>query len=337
MKSIKVLISLFFISHLYAQKSDFGSINFNKADSIAMAYKNSDLSNLPLLAFNLTHTLKTETEKFRAIYFWVSNNIANDYNLLEVQERKLYRFRNKPLKLKQWNKRFKPGLFRSLLKHNKTICTAYAYLLKELCYFANLKCEMIHGYGRTSQTDITDFESPNHSWNAVLLDEKWYLADATWASGKQDLTTMDFSFNYCDGYFLTAPKLFAKTHYPLDEKWLLLGNETYTFNSFLNEPVLYRSGYEKLDNLVSPKKMHSYLSTKDNAVFKFNLNKGAKTTDFYLITNNGSQSERILVKNVVMAKKVVTLKHKFKTPGFYNVHLFIKNDLVATYTFKVRK
>jgi len=336
MKSIKVLISLFFISHAVAQQTDFNHINFFKADSIAMVYKNNDLSNLPLLAFNLTHTLKTDAEKFRAIYFWISNNIANDYNLLEVQERKLYRFRNKPIKLKQWNKRFKPTLFKALLKHNKTICTGYAYLLKELCYFANLKCEMIHGFGRTSQTDITDFESPNHSWNAVLLNEKWYLVDATWASGQQNFDNDDFGFNYNDGYFLTDPKLFAKNHYPLDEKWLLLGNETYTFNMFLNEPVIYRSGYNKLENHVFPAKMHHFMTKQDELKIIYNFKNETFEKDIYLLIDNGYTSTKTTPKNIETTNSETILTHQFSKTGFYDVHVFIENNLVATYTYKVR-
>ncbi|WP_375238495.1 transglutaminase domain-containing protein [Aurantibacter sp.] len=336
MKLLKLFISLFFICQLQAQKSDFIHLDFTKADSVAMAYKNNDIKNLPKLAYNLTNNLETNAEKFRAIYFWVATNIANDYDLQDLHDAKLNRFKSNSIKLNKWIKTFKPKLFKNLLKHNKTICTGYAYIIKELCYFANLKCKIIHGFGRSSLTDVENFNTPNHSWNAVFLNNKWYLVDVTWASGTQDLITMDFRFNYSDGYFFTEPKLFAKTHYPLDKKWLLLGNETYTFNFFLNEAIIYRNGYEKLNQLISPKQMHSYLSTKDDAIFKFTLNKNTTKADFYLVVDNGYQSERTQVKPILIENNKITLKHKFKTPGFYDVHLFIKNDLVATYTFKVR-
>ena len=68
----------------HAQKSDFKQISFKKADSIAFAFKNEGLDNMPQLAYKLTSGLSTDVERFRAIYKWVCANIANDLSLIHI-------------------------------------------------------------------------------------------------------------------------------------------------------------------------------------------------------------------------------------------------------------
>ena len=63
------------------------------------------------------------------------------------------------------------------------MCTGYAYLIKEMCFIADLDCEIIDGYARAFDANVNGLESLNHSWNAVKLNNKWYLCDATWSSG----------------------------------------------------------------------------------------------------------------------------------------------------------
>ena len=63
---------------------------------------------------------------------------------------------------------------------------------------------------------------PNHSWNAVKLNNKWYLCDATWSAGYTDMSTFLFEYEFDNSFFLMEPKRFSKTHQPVDEKWTLL-------------------------------------------------------------------------------------------------------------------
>ena len=88
MKSM-LSIALFFTAfQSHAQISDFDSINFQKADRIALECKKDGLNTMPELVYKLTSQLTTDVEKFRAIYRWVCGNIANDYRLYEKNARK---------------------------------------------------------------------------------------------------------------------------------------------------------------------------------------------------------------------------------------------------------
>lgn len=335
MKQLLYFTLLLYISFTQAQITDFKTIDLKRADKLALKYQGEDLSNLPRLSYNLTHGLTTDVEKFRAIYKWVCTNIENDFDLSDLNESQRYRFKNDSLKLRHWNNQMNTKLFKTLSKNKSTVCTGYAYLIKELCLLANLKCVIVNGYGKLSSTDITNFNSPNHSWNAVLLNNKWYLVDATWSSGKQNEETLDFEFDYSDGYFLTHPKLFAVNHYPLNKKWLLLGQETYTFNRFLNAPIIYKNGFNSLNEHQYPKQLHTNIKTQNSTSLQYVFKQPIAKKDISVVIDNGYNYKKIKTKITTGYNNHLKVDFKFDTKGFYDVHLKYKNKYLATYTYNV--
>ncbi len=336
MKAVRYLFLFIFVLQSNAQISDFDHINFRKADSIALACKNEDLGNLPQLSHRLTSSLNTDVERFRAIYKWVCSNIANDYNLYSKNKRKRKKFENDQDKLHAWNEHIKKEIFRKLLKRKKTICTGYAYLIKELSDLADLDCEIVHGYGKTSTTDIDKLNTPNHSWNAIKLDEKWYLCDPTWASGIPNPKTNMFTFEYNNGYFLTNPQLFAINHHPINSKWQLLEEEKPSFETFLEAPIIYGKAYTNLSFHHMPEKMHNTIQRNEKVSFKYQLLKSADVEDINLLIDNGFNDKRIQPTDTSIKNQQLTFDHQFESTGFYDVHLYIGNDLISTYTFRVK-
>jgi transglutaminase/protease-like cytokinesis protein 3 len=200
-----------------AQISDFEDADFKKADSMARSYPHHSLYDLKALADKLTVSLNRDEEKFRAIYTWVCLNIKNDYELYSINKHQ-HVVRKSKAELDAWYKEFSKVMFQRLLHERKTICTGYAYLVKELSTQIGISCIAVDGYGLTSGTKV---KYPNHTWNAVNLNGKWYLCDPTWSSGKIDSESKQFVNRYNDSFFLTDPKIFNRNHYPLDEKWKL--------------------------------------------------------------------------------------------------------------------
>ena len=319
-----------------AQISDFDTIDFQKADRIALEYNNEGLQNLPKLSHQLTSKLTTDVEKFRAIFTWVCANVANDYGLYEKNMRKRRRFKNDSLKLSDWNTDFRKLSFQKLLEDQKTICTGYAYLVNELSRLANINCEIIHGFAKTSTIDTDELDVPNHSWNAVELNGKWYLCDPTWASGTPNSSTNQFEFNYNDGFFLSNPRLFAINHYPVEKKWLLLNDQDSSFEAFIDAPVLYGKAYANLDVYNEPKKMHNTVLKNETIVFKLQLNKPTNIEDISLLVDNGSSSRTIHPESTSIKDQTLTVEYKFERSGFYDVHLLIRTDMISTHTFKVK-
>jgi len=196
---------------LQAQIADFHDTDFSKADSVAALYPGHSLSDLNALASKLTLTLPTEQEKFRAIYRWVCTNIESDYTLFGEYKRTSAKLRDAGAR-KNWNRNFARRVYATLLREHKTICTGYAYLVRELAICAGLECGIVHGFTKTSKTKKNNSANPNHSWNTVLLNGKWYSCDPTWSSGQINGQTRKFIKNYNDRYFLPDPSAFAQTH-----------------------------------------------------------------------------------------------------------------------------
>lgn len=336
MAKIKILFLFLIANVCFGQKSDFKHINFTKADSIAKAYKSKRLLGLNKITFDLTKDLETDVEKLRAIYIWICNNVANDFKLYSLNERKRNRFAKDSIKLQNWNSKFKKKLFKKLLKKKRTICTGYAYLLKEMCNIVDIKSKMVNGFGKTSSVDFENLNMPNHTWNIVKLNNKWYLCDPTWSTGISFPEEGRFQFTYNDGYFLTNPKLFILNHFPIEQQFSLLGQETPSLQDFTEAPLVYGAAYLVLKEHILPKKMHHTIKKGSTFTFKYQLKEKVSVNKVKLsyFTNN---SETILNPEIHQNDDFLTLKHSFKNRGFYDIHLFIDKKTIATYTFKVTK
>jgi transglutaminase/protease-like cytokinesis protein 3 len=221
MRNFVLLVLFSFILPLQAQRADFKEINFAKAENNADRYQGESLTNISGLAYGLISQLDSEAARFRAIYYWVTHNIAGDYDLMYRNERTRKKLRNDPEGLRLWNHQFKKEVFTKLRYDKETLCTGYAYLIKVLSEVVGLECKIIDGYAASDLKSNT-LGIPNHSWNAIKLDGKWYVCDATWSTGYTDMSSFLFEFDYDNSYFLMKPSEFIKSHQPLDEKWSLL-------------------------------------------------------------------------------------------------------------------
>ncbi|MBX2893897.1 MAG: hypothetical protein KF763_00530 [Cyclobacteriaceae bacterium] len=103
--------------------------------------------------------------------------------------------------------------------------------MRELALVVDIECVIVDGYGRTLGSKLKK-GFPNHNWNAVKLNEKWYLCDPTWASGKISAENKQFVARFNDFYFLTEPSVFGRNHFPLEPKWLLGGKTKFRANKF---------------------------------------------------------------------------------------------------------
>lgn len=328
---------LFFL-HLvtYAQQVDFSGINFQKADDIANQFKGEDLTSLPVLAYKLTNALPTDVEKFRAIYSWVCSNIENDYYAYIKSKNARRRFKKDSVKLAVWNADFSRKAFQKLLKEQKTVCTGYAYLIKELSNYANIKCEIINGYGRTIEDNIGKLSTVNHSWNAVQLNNKWYLCDATWSSGVYDLNEYKFEFNYNDGYFLTNPDLFAKNHYPLDAKWLLT-TEQISIDNFLNGPIVYGEAFKHDVISLQPENLKLQIKKNEEVTFILNVKETIDLKDLTVEITSGTHKNTVKPLTSQSKKGFLEIRYVFKNRGSCDFHIKLKEDYLITYAVSVKK
>ncbi len=332
MRYIIILIIALFSKLTPAQVSDFKHIDFSKADYTAKLYEGENLDNLPLLTYKLTHKLSTDIEKFRAIYTWVCLNIKGDANQHNLVSRKRKHFKNDSLGYVAWNASFKKIAFKKLLKHKKTMCTGYAYLIKEMCFIANIDCRIINGYGRSFETNVEKLEIVNHSWNAVKLNNKWYLCDATWSSGYMINETI-FVKAYNDGYFLTDPILFGKDHFPLEKKWFL--NTQLINRKFIAEPIIYGETFAHKIIPITPKLLRTVILKNETVYFKFKTLDSILNSEISLIKVLKNSHKTYNISDIKNENGIISFTNKFKHRGTFDVHLKLKNDIVASYVVKV--
>lgn len=161
-------------------------------------------SSVESLAAYLTSDAKTDIEKARAIFRWITAKVRFDPSALEdaaVQE----------IDADQ------------VLKTRRTACMGYSELFYILGRAAGLEVERIAGLARGCSTANNSLcnSPPNHEWNAVKIDGKWMLLDCTWSTGYMESGTR-FVKRYDDFYFCTPPEQFIFDHFPIDPDWQFL-------------------------------------------------------------------------------------------------------------------
>lgn len=314
-----------------AQISDFKTTDFTVADNIAKLNYGHELDNMPALAHKLTHKLDSDVEKFRAIYIWVCENISVDSNQGNKVLNKRRKLKSDSTAYKSWNDNYLNNTFKRLQKQKKAVCTGFAYLIKELCFLVNIDCEIINGFARTATTNSESLELANHSWNAVKLNNKWYLADAIWACGYVD--NGRFIRDYNDGYFLADPVLFAKSHYPLKKEWLL--NDELEDSEFYASPIIYGETYKH--NIIPeyPKELISEVVKNESIKFQLKELNNCDTNKIKLVFFIGKNEYDLKIEDLKKEEAIITFTSKLKHKGWYDVHLKVDKDIVATYTFKV--
>jgi hypothetical protein len=323
-----------FSLRLPAQLPGFQARDFHRADSVAALYPEHSLTDLKSLSDKLTQPFCADVDKFRAIYRWVCDNIGNDYGLYARNKAGRERLRDKPEALGQWNQKLNPQFFQKLLRERKTVCTGYAYLVRELAFHAGLSCKIIDGYGRTVGSNIGGPGIANHSWNAVQLDNQWYLCDATWSSGAVDPVRGTFVKQFSEAYFLPPPALFARNHYPLDTAWLLVAEKP-TLPEFLNGPLVYKSLLTYRVLPISPGTFRVEAVKGQKRTFRLGQESSPNPGQLVLRIERGTTATTAHPETYRDASGWTSFDYVFTRKGTFLVHLLINDQYALTYSVRV--
>jgi transglutaminase/protease-like cytokinesis protein 3 len=249
MKSILSYLFILLLPALLHGQGNSTQPDYSKVDAYALTVKN--ISDPEALSKKLTAPFETPTEKVRAIYRWVTDNVAYDVN--GFRNPNLYSFLN-PKKAKDSADaayQFQHAVAKFVIADRKAVCFGYASLFKTLCEYAGIQALVVDGYGRIGTNVIGQPFKSNHSWNVVNIGDKWFLIDATWGAGYTNDNVTAYKKNFNDAYFLAAPENFILDHYPLSVKWTLL-EQPPTLQDFFNHPIIYSSFQIHKLHLVNP-------------------------------------------------------------------------------------
>lgn len=174
------------------------------------------------LAYHLTKNLKSDSEKVVAIHDWITHTIEFDVN--------------------RWlSFDYSPTPINKILFKRKAISTDYSRLFEELCKFSNIKCISIKGYTKNEYIDYLDkFYLDEQMWNAVKINNNWYLVDACLDAGKVEYYKRTFS-----GYFIfafslgTSDRLVYKPHFSSQpsEKYFCKNGYFFKTDHFPSNPI----------------------------------------------------------------------------------------------------
>ncbi len=150
-------------------------------------------------------------QRVKAIHDFVALRLTYDYDTLKLLEG--HDYINVP------SQEAEP-----VFAARRGVCAGYAKLMSAIGSAANIELKYITGYIRDSSRRVapgsddsvkTALQGYRHAWNAVLIDDEWFLIDTTW----DDPSTADSPVRTT--YLFTPPKLFAYDHLPEDPAWQL--------------------------------------------------------------------------------------------------------------------
>lgn len=139
-----------------------------------------------------------------------------------------------------------------VLKSKKAVCAGYANLFDAMCGIAGIPCEVVSGFAKGYGYDPLGSVRPssNHAWNAVTIQGRKYLVDATWDSGYINAFNQNVKY-YSTDYLFADPARIIYSHFPDDPRYQLLATPK-TFEDFRTLPGLRGAYFDLGITVVSP-------------------------------------------------------------------------------------
>jgi transglutaminase/protease-like cytokinesis protein 3 len=252
---MRTLLTLLFIVATLHSLGQTAKTNFSIIDKRVLTIQTNSIDSLSKM---LCSPYKTQIEKVRSIFKWITENI--EYDVIGYHNTKgIYSGIFRPtistidsVVQKDYNDR----IVEKVLTEKRAICDGYARLFKTLCDKANIQSVVISGYIRWYSDPIGVVTDRKHAWNAVFLNGKWQLIDPTWASGYTNENVSKFIKKFDEFYFLTDPIKFFNDHYPTETKWALFSNPP-NRETFYNYPFFHKDFFDS--KIISYKPINGYL------------------------------------------------------------------------------
>ncbi|MEG3438649.1 transglutaminase domain-containing protein [Pannus brasiliensis CCIBt3594] len=270
--------------------------NYRSIDELARSldYQGNSVAELAAL---LSRFAITPAEKARAIYTWIAYHINYDVS----------------------------GFLRgnygdtspsAVLSSRSTISAGYANLYQALAKEMGLDTASIAGYARGSDYLVGNPDAINHVWNAVKIENAWYLVDPTWGAGTVNGENFQASFN--PYYFATPPEQLIYSHFPVRSPWQLL-SQAYTKEQFDSLPSVSSNFFADGLELVSPRDRD--LATNGSAEIRLRV-----PVDTLISARIQQNSTPLNDKYLLIQQKngEATIQAAFPAPGTYELQIFSK-------------
>jgi transglutaminase/protease-like cytokinesis protein 3 len=304
-----LLLFLFPVSVFSQSLTELKVFDYRRADSIALYFPKKKYKSVTEIAVALTEGLKTEQEKFRTIFRWITDNIEYNKSAQNVIEAD------------------------KIVRKNKAVCQGFSNLLKEMCNMVNIPCEVIAGYTKTEVKDINKtLNKTDHAWNCVQLYSTWYLVDVTWATSKYNVVTRKYMKEFDEHYFLTPPEKFILDHYPKEKRFQFL-EKPVKKKVFTKWPVYYTDYFHfNIENISLQKGTFKW---HQNDTLKVNITCGIVLKNVAVLVN----SDRFVTPVTLQYdenRKQYYFKYVFPTAVKSDFIIYLNNECIAEYLIDVK-
>lgn len=296
--------------------------DFSKVDHLVLKYPR--FSKVEDLASKIENDFSTDTEKVRAAFFWLAKNIRYDLKMYYNPKPRTYGFSystedEKTTKIQA----AKDKIIDVAFNRKMGVCEEYAQSFKKICDLLNIEAAVITGYTRNSTDEIGKPSlNTDHAWNAVKLNDKWILLDATWAAGSLLNGKWIQEFN---NYFYNIPKeKIFKTHFPENSVWVLRFGRI-TKEEFYKQPIFGYTFLASNAQLIDPKKGIIEITKANNIELKFkNLDKN--TLVYY--TFKGSSFAKKPVKTLENGITTISIPNAKRNS---ELNIFMNNSIAIQF------
>ncbi|MDP2385851.1 MAG: transglutaminase domain-containing protein [Bacteroidota bacterium] len=307
-------IAFLFASFLsFAQPDDLKKVDYTLADKIATEFpKKKKYKTVSDIAGPLTENLKTEHEKFRAIFRWITENIEYNKSAANAADAD------------------------KVIRKNKAVCQGFSNLLKEMCESVKIPCEMVVGYTKTDVKDINrKLKKTDHAWNIVTLYNKKYLVDVTWATSKFNVNTRKFEKAFDEHYFLTPPEKFILDHLPENKKDQLL-EKPLSKKRFSSTPLLYADYFHVGIGDIFPNKGKLKQRQSEPFVFKFNCTGEFPINEASILADNDKYFTPVKLTKSITPGFTHEFLYTFEKEGDHDLTIFLNGKPIVEYLIKVK-
>lgn len=259
------------------------------------------------LATYLTKDAKSDREKARAIFLWITDNVSYD-----IEGAAARRVEKRPLEI---------------IRGKSTSCAGYSALFAALAEAAGLEASVVGGDLRqaTIMPELAQLgtRTPSgcvraaHGWNVVKIDGHWQLVDCTLASGQfRKKDKIEVNHPTRPFFFCCPPDKMILSHLPKDSQWQLLKTPL-SSDEQDSLPVLREAYYENGLQLVSHPVVQ--ISARKDLLMTFRVPRDVFLTAYLY------QDEKRLDDEPAMIQRqgdLVDVRFVFPQAGKYTVRIF---------------
>lgn len=227
---MKFLTSIFL---LFVSFNSYSQFKLNVVDSMVMnkKYKSSDVKEL---SKEISSDFKSDSNKIRAFYIYIVNNINYDISLSKRLWRPKSQSDMDSIILSEVN---------NCVKTKKGICWDYSALFQKLCFYQGIEVEQIGGTNRYTEI-MPENKIGNHSWNVLVINGKRKFIDCTFECPKE------YDKAEFDKFYLVDPEDFIYRCFPDDSAKQYL-EKIVTYRQFKSLPYARNGFFEhKIKNIV---------------------------------------------------------------------------------------